>query len=293
MSHDQLPKQVQDSSTAELKAKLAADSAIPPKGERDKRHRNMGHLPVALGGGALAIAIAAGGMMGLKAMNSENDSSSSPREPGVSAPANPGEEAPVESIEAVVGQPGSTFENISVRPTQEMIDQALQPVTIADFPTPEAALEQFGRIDNILQLSGSVDTTSIPAYPQTPESVQLQEDIFRNMLTDNGYDSINNDTELPRAVAVQLWIVNDSNSTSTGGETGTWHVDWTPENVQEVRDGVYNADVLLTTTTNFHHFNEYASQVINDIQDTANTPAEMTLVQQDGTWKLDSWTNVG
>lgn len=198
------------------------------------------------------------------------------------------ETQPTESPEAVVGQPGSTLDNISIHPTDELIQEALQPVTLAEYPTPEAALEQFAKIENVIRLSATVDAASgSTEFPETQESLELRDKLWKNFFSTKGYENYPHQQEdLPAIIAMELWYINESGALSTK-ETGTWHRDWAVNSVTEISDNTYTSEVTKTTITNFGELDEMASQNITDIAPIVTYDSRVDISNDGTTWSVD------
>lgn len=276
--------------THELKATYARPAVTPPEANKDKTQR-IGHLPLMAGGAAVAIAAVAGGYFATRGGDSD-PTSGRPTESVSALPNAP--EVNTESKEAVIGQAGSTLENISVKPSQELIDEALQPVTVADFPTVEEAVQQFGRIDNVADLAATIDTDSGTRFPETPASIKLRNKLWENIYSSEGLASLANpDTNIPKIVAMELWYINETgNIPLPKGTVGTWHVEWIPEQVTPIDKNTYEVAFTLQKTTNFHELDEMATNNILNISSTM-THNQRAIISNDGkVWKVDSHTNI-
>lgn len=234
------------------------------------------------------VGVAAGG--GYIATRGGGDVSPGYNPDGAHSTATPGagETEFTESPEAVVGQPGSTLENISVRPTDELIQEALQPVTLAEYPTPEAALEQFAKIENVIRLSATVDAASgSTEFPETQESLELRDKLWKNFFSAKGYETYPHQQEdLPAIIAMELWFINESGALSTK-EVGTWHRGWAVNTVTELGENSYTSEVTKTTITNFGELDEMASQNITDIAPVVTYDSRVDISNDGTTWSVD------
>lgn len=203
-------------------------------------------------------------------------------------PGTPGETAaPVESPEAVIGQAGSTLENISVKPSPELVEEALQPVTVAEYPTPEAALEHLGQIENMILISGTVDTNN-SEFPETIASLAEGESLWKNLLSSDGlenYDWQNNQRQL---YAMELMYLNESGAVDTEGVPGTFHRDWIVKDVQEAGGGSYIATITKRSITNFDVLDpERIYQNFPDLEHEQQTEITVTFHNDDVRWYVD------
>jgi len=252
-----------------------------------------GHLSWIVGGVAAAVVFG----IGYKTMGgSEADTTNaSPlnTEPGVSGPVVPGPGEVEQEVdqEAIVGQPGSTLENISVKPSQELIDEALQPVTVEKFPTPEAALEQFGRIDNIIYLSADVDTSGTIDFPETEESKDRRIKLYDNMYSDNGFEALNDpNSNVPQLIGMELFLLNESGAIATGGKTGTFHSDWTVQgSAKEIGENTYQANVEEVVTTNFTDLDDTVYRMLPNLTPRTEFLTQYTVKNDGNTWEIDEF----
>jgi hypothetical protein len=234
---------------------------------------------IVLAGGAAAKAKLGGGT------SSESEPSV---EPSVGAPVVPGE-VETEAVDAVVGEPGSTIKNISVYPTQEIIDEALKPVTVKDYPTPQAALDRFADIENVLYLSADIDTESGSSeFPESQASIELRQILRKNIYSPEALELRNTrKDELPSIIAMELWFINESGAISTD-KTATWHREWlTKGSFNEVSDNVFAGVITVRTETNIGELDELASKNYLDIAPVVEYDTDVQLSNDGDTWQID------
>lgn len=122
----------QDPTVPELKAKLAGETAIPPKGERDDRHKKrLGHLGV---GGLVAAVVTTGLFVGSKVIGGESENTEPKVEPTVSAPVDPSE-------------------------NENSVASEVQPLSAEIYTTPEAVVDGYVSTVNQWMMSGATQET--------------------------------------------------------------------------------------------------------------------------------------
>lgn len=255
----------------------------PPAPEKPK----TGRRNLLIGGGVLAVVATVGTVLGLS--GGENDTNDR-RPDTISQPVEVDDidDTPGESPQAIVGQPGSTIENISVKPSQEIINEALEPVTVLEYPTATDALDRFSDIENVYYLSATIDTEGSSEFPETQESIDLRRQLQANIYSEEEVEvrSTRKDT-LGKIIAMELWFINESGALSPS-ETATWHQEWIVNSLQEVGNASYTADVTVRIETNIGELDEAAAQNYLDIAPVIEYQTVARLHNDGERWIIDS-----
>jgi len=217
--------------------------------------------------------------------NTTAPSSSSSPEQSQTTPTSPVEE---------VGVKGTTFETANTKVTPEMIQEAEQPVTVADYPTPEEALKRFGQIENVFYLSATVTNDGSTEFPETTESKQVAIDILTNMLgsEESAREFYNRKSvyDTRHSIGILLWLINESGAVGDGSTPGTWYGHWSVDGAAEKqpdRSGAYSAEVESIWETNFEDIDPSASDVIEGLAPVMKEPIKVVLHNDGKVWKID------
>lgn len=235
-----------------------------------------------IGTAALGLGIA------LKSSNGdEGERTVSPR-PSASAGVEPGQPKPTspESVQpetAGVGVAGTTLDTLNVRPSEALWQEALRPVMVSEFPTPESAMEHFEDLINIRNVSAEIDSSGdlTESVASITRRAELDSVLFENGTPPN-YDDPN---KLREIIGIEFWFLNEGGG-GVQGEIPTWRSHWTIDSVSPVGENEYLIDYSATVETNFHELDPSAGNRIIGIE-TINELVEtdsLTLENVDGQW---------
>lgn len=128
--------------------KFEGGTARVPREHRDDRDQNTGIKRVIAGVAGTAV-LAAGALVGVKALGGGESSETNPDGQTTSAPANPGESVSQESLES-----------LDTKATPEQIQWVIDnPVRASEYPSAEEQLEAIGMRMNIIINSAELDTS--------------------------------------------------------------------------------------------------------------------------------------
>jgi len=219
--------------------------------------------------------------------------STEPRvEPSASAPANPVETravGPVDPIELVGKPEADSIDNLNVKPSQEVIDQALKGVSASEFETPQEAFVQLTNIYNVAELSATVDNSTQPE--DTPESLQLREQLRSKLFTksslENGQFAQEN---LVRAnLGSLLEAVNEYEITADGPLT--WHSDFSVKSIDQTSENKFSVEATKTLYSNFGTTDglDFSNMIKNVDVSKQGQSVSIDMVKNDGYWYFDSY----
>lgn len=190
------------------------------------------------------------------------------------------------SPEGTIGVAGTNLDTLNTPPTPELLRDGLQPVTVAEYPTPEASIERFEDLINLRDLSGSIDEAG--GLHESAESVAQRNGIDAIIFeggTPHFDDNESTDT-LREALAVSYWYINKTDAGPSNIEA-TYRKDWVIDGLEQTGADEYSASLSITRSTNLPEFDSLITENINDITNTDLT-GEIVIVQQGDAWFVRS-----
>lgn len=235
------------------------------------------------------VAAAATAVVGFAVAQSGADSEKPQARQTASAPANPGSEVSNEPAtpEAGIGIPGTTLETLNTKPSEALVQEALQPVTVADYPTPEQAVQHFGLLINLRNLSGSVDA----GFEETPESVAQRNQIDSVIFEGTTPTYLEDENNLRQLISAELYVMGDKdlNMYPSNDKTGTWRTSWEATSVIQNNGDEYLMAVTENLETNLGEIDVTLQSRMPHIN-TKQTTGTVDIVKANGEWHIRTYT---
>lgn len=260
----------------------------------ERAQENPGHLRAFVVGGVVTAIVAAGGYLGIKSIGGGEDGNAKSPAPTPdttsSSSANPVETknvGPVSATELVGTPEANSFDTVNVKPSQEVIDQALKGVPVSEFETPQEAFVELSNIYNVFELSGEVDDY----IDATTESKSLGKDLLGSLYTSKTLkDGQFAQENLVRSnLGFALQSVNEIKTTPDGPLT--WRNDFTVDSIDQTGD-VFTVDATNVLQTNFGATEglDFSNMIKNVDQSKAGLSVTVEMVKEDGQWRWSSYT---
>ena len=296
LDHEPTGKTSTQSSEDDLRAKFDAPAVRPALEHRDS-HSIFDKFRLALRtrtGKAMASLVLLGVGGGVVAAASGGENASSTRNPDtttIAAP-NPVETravGPVDPIELVGKPEADSIDNLNVKPSQEVIDQALNGVPVSEFKTPQEAFVQLTNIYNVLELSATTDVSTQPE--DTPESLSLREQLRSKLFTqksiENGQFAQEN---LVRAnLGFMLASVNEYKVTNDGPLT--WRSEFKANSIDQTDDNNFAVESTKTLYSNFGSTEDldFSNMIKNVDVSKQGQSVSIDMVKEDGYWYFNTY----
>ena len=296
LDHEPTGKTSTQSSEDDLRAKFDAPAVRPALEHRDS-HSIFDKFRLALRtrtGKAMASLVLLGVGGGVVAAASGGENASSTRNPDtttIAAP-NPVETRAVGPVDPseLIGKPeADSMDNLNVKPSQEVIDQALKGVPVSEYETPQEAFVQLTNIYNVVELSGTADESV--QSKDTPESIQLREELRSKLFSSDSLE--NGQFAQENLVRVNLGslleAINEFEITADGPLT--WRSDFVANSINQTSENSFAVESTKTLYSNFGTTEglDYSNKIKNVDVSKQGQSVSIDMVKDDGYWYFDSY----
>jgi hypothetical protein len=262
-------------------------------GNEHRSNRGRDIILGTLASGLVTVIVIAGGN---KFINSDKGGSAENPAPNpdrtVSAPANPVETravGPVDPIELVGKPEAKSIDNLNVKPSKEVINEALKGVPVSEYKTPQEAFVQLANIYNVLELSATADNSTQPQ--DTPESIQLRDKLQSKLYTQEVID----DGQFAQENLVRVNLgsilesVNEYEVTTDGPLT--WHNDFNVSSIEQNGTNSFEVKAINTLYSNFGTTEglDFSHMIKNVDKSKQGLPVSIEMVKDDGYWHWSSY----
>ena len=246
--------------------------------------------------GPARLGLAGAGFLGSKAIGSGDTNHEPKAETSTSAPAktcevvNQGPATP----ENLVGVPTtSSLDLLNTTPSQELINDALKPVTVAAFPDPKDAAARLYAITNLYDLSGDTEETGTGSgFPlekpaSEAEGKKLITNVYSNTLLNNPSTKLGDEYKMRRFIGMENDYFKTRPSDFQAKHPATWSQTWISSDVTKINEVTYEVTGLVEFNSNFdsRYLDKDVRKNIPNY-DIKSTPTVMTLSNEGGVWKI-------
>ena len=280
---DRQPHQIPDA-VPQSDAERAAAQAHVTRSQTSADRRGLGWKgPTA---GLVLIGAVAATAFGLGSKSGGGDPSPSPDRdprPTAASTATPGNN-PSEKPE---GQPTTSLEGLNTPASAELIQEATQEISAADYPTPEAALERAGELLNVYFLSGQLDDDNEYTVQSLEDGQAIVENISGSDIS--SFTENSHFTDFRRNLAGVFHYIDVQYSEE---QNPTWQIKLEPTNASNTGGDVYNYDANFHVTHNLTDLlggddaNNFFT--LDQQQPDYTLPVSGSMVKEDGTWHVIS-----
>ena len=227
--------------------------------------------------------------------------------PAASATPNPGEteattaptEPEVMSQAEAIGEPLTDFDNLNVKPDLAVVERASEPTLVSEFNATDAVIDLMKK-ENVYYLSGELEPIQEGEQFETDASLAQAGAMTENLFS-RGMDPalFKGASEIRKSVALRTgnFPIVYGEGEVVNGETGemeypTWNKSRENPTLLEQTDTSATFELTSVTNTNYGAV-DTGNMFDNDNIDVNSSQAiQVTIVQEDGKWVIDSNENL-